>query len=128
VDGEVRIPDLTDMDHRAHGGGDIPVPAQPDGGVDGRPQARRLMRVDAGDRQTEDIRRELDRGRALGSTAGQTQPTGLDLRPAGRPLQPIAQGIGQSLEDRQIDVGAGVDVAEADDRPLGLRSRDAHAG
>ncbi len=44
---------------------DIRMEPSADGGIDGRAQGRGLVRVGAADREPEDVRGELDRGRAL---------------------------------------------------------------
>ena len=98
--------------------------------VDGRPERRRLVRV---------------RPRATGSpntSAVSCTAAGLWEPPPAmrseverhlpvrlrRPSQAVAQRVGEALEDGPVDVRPGVDVAEADDRAVRLRPRDAHAG
>ena len=81
------------------------------------------------DGQAEHVGGQLDRGRTLRAAAGHPQLTVSGTPVALRgPLDALAQRVGEPLEDRAVEVGAGVDVAEADDRALRLRARDADAG
>ena len=101
--------------------------AEADGAVDGRAEAGSLVQVRALGRQVEDIGSQLHGRVALRTAAGDTQA--LDAR-AGALLDllaALAQGVGQALEDGTVEVRAGMHVAEADDRALGLQPRLADA-
>ncbi|CAH0314823.1 hypothetical protein SRABI118_04958 [Massilia sp. Bi118] len=79
-------------------------------------------------RQAEDVGRQLHCAVALRAAAGHAQLGDRHPAPLLDPLLPLAQRVGQAFEDGAVDVGAGVDVAEADDAALRFAPRHADAG
>ena len=79
-------------------------------------------------RQAEDVGRDLQRRVRLRTATGNAH---FGQARAGLPLDAlaaVAQAIGQAYEDGAVDVGPGVDAAEADDRALGVEAGVAQPG
>ena len=103
-----------DADHRGDGVDRVGVDPEPEHHVDRRAEARRLVGVRSRRRQPEDVREELDRGARLRAAAGDPQLPDRHLAARDRALGALAQGVGEALEDRAVDVRPAVDVAEAE--------------
>ena len=126
--GWIGLEPVGDADHRGDRVDRVGVDPEPEHHVDRRAEARRLVGVRPRGREPEHVREELDRGARLRAAAGDPKLPDRHLAALDRALGALPERVGEPLEDRAVDVGTAVDVAEAEERALRLRPRIADAG
>ena len=96
---------------------------EPDRCIDGGSQAGRLVNVGPSRGESEDVGRDLHRHVALRPATRHPELFYLHSGPPLGSFLALPQRVGQPLQDRTVDVGPRVDIAEPDDGPFRLRPR-----
>ena len=126
--GRVGSEGLADAGHFAHGGVEVGMQAEADGGDHGGAEPAGFVEVGPLGGQVEDVGGDLHRGVALRAAAGDAHAFDAAAAAALDALPSFAQGVGQAFEDGAVKVGAGMRFAEADHGALGLGAGQLDAG